>query len=149
MSGAHLLPMWDCTQSLPILGIENKTVRAWLPKTDKQACGWPETKSSPTYIIRALTLGVLNYQKCYISIPNTKKTCFIPYAKSKYIWHLFYFLGGKRYFFSVWNGNIAFLVIEHQIHYRNSKHQKTPNTKSKRLPFQGKVLHLKKQPVDS
>ena len=25
----------------------------------------------------------------------------------------------------------------------------TPNTKSKRLPFKGKVLHLKKQPVDS
>ena len=52
MSGAHLLPMWDCTQSLPILGTKNKTVRAWLPKADKQACRWPETKSSPTiYII--------------------------------------------------------------------------------------------------
>ena len=40
--------MWDCTQSLPILVFENKTVWAWLPKADKQACGWPGTKSSPT-----------------------------------------------------------------------------------------------------
>ena len=38
--------MWDCTQSLPML-LENKTVRAWLPKADKQACEWPGTKSSP------------------------------------------------------------------------------------------------------
>ena len=45
--GALLLPMWNCTQSLPIL-LENKTVRVWLPKADKQACGWPWTKSSPT-----------------------------------------------------------------------------------------------------
>ena len=30
------------------MSLENKTMRAWLPKADKQACGWPGTKSSPT-----------------------------------------------------------------------------------------------------
>ena len=50
MSGALLLPMWDCTQSLP-MSLEDKTVRAWLSKVDKQACGWLGTKSSPTIVI--------------------------------------------------------------------------------------------------
>ena len=36
MSGALLLPMWDYTQSLPILILKNKTMWAWLPKADKQ-----------------------------------------------------------------------------------------------------------------
>ena len=95
MSGAHLLPMWDCTQSLPILGTENKTVRAWLPKADKQACGWPETKSSLTYIIRALTLGVLNCQKCYISIPNTKKLALSHMLNLNIFGTFFIFLGAN------------------------------------------------------
>ena len=36
MSGALLLPMWDCTQSLPILVLEKKIVQAWRPRADKQ-----------------------------------------------------------------------------------------------------------------
>ena len=36
MRGALLQPMWDYTQSLPILGAEDKTARAWLPKADNE-----------------------------------------------------------------------------------------------------------------
>ena len=64
MSGTHLLPMWNCTQNFPILGIRNKTVWAWLPKSDKQACGWSGTKSSPTKrrFLRAMPIkGIVRF----------------------------------------------------------------------------------------
>ena len=55
MSGALLLPMWDCTQSLP-MSLVQQTVRAWLPKADKQ-------------LVREITLQLL-YSK-NVQVSNT------------------------------------------------------------------------------
>ena len=49
-----LLLMWDCTQSLPILGTENKTVQAWLPKANNQ-----HARENPnTTSINKIQLGI-------------------------------------------------------------------------------------------